>query len=447
MRSSRPISELTLHNSSRVVGKTVRDDLSRIQRVGCVILTFLYILTASDYNNDLFSDSLISLIRIIGYGIVFLLFLVGPKRHLKFLLSNKLLLALIVLAIASISWSIYPPGTIVNSKSLIKSYLFAVCFVSMYSVRDQIKLVKYALIAGAIMSILVALLMPEITIQYLTGAPALRGIYGHKQYLGMNMLLCSTTFVPFILKSKNKLEFYLNCLGLLFCSSVAYAADSKTAILGILFVVLSFPFYILLSYTYNSGVKIRSLFFIISVLVLLISLVLVVVNYEAIFVDILGKGTDFNGRVPLWILILPEAVKRPILGYGYNGFWPSDIGLSVAYRTSWMQNILYNGVYWNPGEPFYWHAHNGMLQVFLDLGIVGLTLLLLSVGHTCRKVFSKLKIDRLFNSDYTTEIYWMFLMLLIMFFLNVTEVYFLKANDIIWVSYMCAALNLSARRV
>jgi O-antigen ligase len=446
MRSSRPISEISPDNPSRVVNKTVLDDISRIQRVVCVILVLFYIFTAADFNSE-FPESLRSLLRLIGYGIVFLLVLIKPKRHFRFLVSNKLLLALIVFAIASVTWSLFPSATILSLRSLIKSYLFAVCFVSMYSVREQIRLIQLPLVAGGIASAFVALLMPEIGTRSDISEVFWQGIYGHKQYLGGFMLICSSTFIPFIFKSKSKTGFYLNSLGLLFCLSISYFSGSKTSIIGILILVLSLPYYILLSYSYNLGQKIRSLFFIIFGFGALVFIALILSNYETIMVDILRKGTDINGRLPLWVLCIVEGMKRPILGYGYYGFWSSDAGISIAYRTSWMSPALYNPLYWNPGETFPWHAHNGLLEVFLNLGIVGLTLLLLSVGHTAAKILSKLKVNQLSTSYYSPEVHWMFLLLLLIFMLNVTEANFLKANDILWVSYMIATINLSAGRV
>ena len=445
MRSSQQISELRLDNSSRVVNKTVLDDIPRIQRIVCVILTLSYLFIASEPSSAVLPSP--SLFRVMGYGILFLLFLIRPKRNLRFLLSNKLLFALVVFATASVIWSSYPSETISNSRALIRSYLFAGYFVSMYSVRDQVKLIQYTFVAALIASVFVALLMPEIGVHAPNGSAAWRGIYNHKQSFAMIVLLCSTTFSPFIIRSKSKIEFYLSCLGLLFCFLVAYQVASKTAFILILFVVLILPFYVLLSYAYNSGLKLRSLFLIISALVLLSFFALIFGNFETIFVDILGKGTDFNGRVPLWILCLEEAVKKPILGYGYYGFWPSDEGLSVAYRTSWMSQALYDTEFWNPGEPFSWHAHSGLVQTFLDLGIIGLVLVLLNLGHTILKIFSKLKINQFSTSYYSTELHWFFLILSLMLLLSVTETHLLRGNNIFWLSYMIIAINVSARKV
>ena len=442
MRSIRPTSELGFDNPSRVVNKTVLDDLSRIQRVICAISTWFAILTFGSLNPS-FPLVFLKSVGLISYVIVLLLLFVNPKRHFRVLTSNKLLLVLIAFVTFSTFWSSNPWGTVLLLRRLIQSYLFAVCLVSIYSVRTQLRLFQYALIAGGIASAFLALLIPEMGTHYVNGTLSLRGIYSHKQYLGMFMLVCSSTFIPFIVKSKTKIEFYLSCLGILFCSIALYFTNSKISIIAFLAFIVSVPFYVL--YTYNLGQKIRSLFLIISGLVALVLIAVVISNYETILVDILRKGTNLNGRVPLWSLCLQEGMQRPIFGYGYGGFWASDVGISVAYR-SWVIGALYDPLYWNPGQLFVWHAHNGLIEIFLNLGIVGLTLTLLNVGHSVGKIFANLRINQSV-SYYSTELHWMFLVILLLFIVNSTEPYLLASRDLLWTVYMCIALNLSSRRV
>jgi O-antigen ligase len=432
--------------SSRQISK-LGDDLYRLQRVVCAILTCLFLFSTTGFNPDLFSEATKSLIRLSSYGVLlFLLLMVRPKKYFEILSSNKLLFVLIAFSTISIIWSLLPNLTFAHSRSLVKSYLFAACFVSIYSVRDQIKIIQYASVAAGIASILVALLLPDIGIHYVNGGLAVRGIFGHKQSLGRVIVLASTTFIPFVFRSKSKIGFYLSCLGLLFCFAITYIAQSKTSIISVLILFLSLPFYILLSYSYNSGIRIRSLFFIISGLVALVFLALFFGNYETIMVDILGKGVNINGRVPVWILSFQEGMRRPILGSGYGAFWSSDVGLSIAYRT-WGINLLYDPLFWNPGEVFGWHAHNGFLETFVNLGIAGLTLVLLNLGQTIKGILSKIKTDQFSTSYYSAELHWMFLVLLMNLFINLTEVNMLGPNDLFWISYMCIALNVSARRV
>ena len=83
---------------------------------------------------------------------------------------------------------------------------------------------------------------------------------------------------------------------------------------------------------------------------------------QAMFFDAIGRDISMSGRDTLWRDVFREAVKTPVFGSGYGAFWSEGRGREIA-------------VTWNPRQ-----AHNAYLDVFVDLGIVGL-LLVLSVVH------------------------------------------------------------------
>ena len=80
----------------------------------------------------------------------------------------------------------------------------------------------------------------------------------------------------------------------------------------------------------------------------------------------MGREDDvssLSGRIPLWEELLTSFEKKPILGYGYLAFWDAK---KVEYLSA----------------TFRWeipHAHNLYLDVLLDGGIVGLSLILLAI--------------------------------------------------------------------
>jgi len=72
----------------------------------------------------------------------------------------------------------------------------------------------------------------------------------------------------------------------------------------------------------------------------------------------LGRDDTLTGRTDIWARVLSMA-EHPIVGGGYSSFW-----LGERLLTLW------NEYSWHPIE-----AHNGYLEIYLDLGIIGLTLL------------------------------------------------------------------------
>lgn len=89
----------------------------------------------------------------------------------------------------------------------------------------------------------------------------------------------------------------------------------------------------------------------------------------------LDKDVSLTGRVPLWQNLLPLAYDRPLTGHGYGATFG---GYFSPIHEVWIQNI------WNPN-----HAHNALLQIWLELGIVAVGLFLL---FYVRAVFRAIKV-------------------------------------------------------
>jgi O-antigen ligase len=75
---------------------------------------------------------------------------------------------------------------------------------------------------------------------------------------------------------------------------------------------------------------------------------------------LVGKDPTLTGRLPLWRTVFLSIQERPLLGYGYGAFWRGWAGPSARVWTLHL---------WEPP-----HAHNGYLDLWLDLGLVGLAL-------------------------------------------------------------------------
>lgn len=81
----------------------------------------------------------------------------------------------------------------------------------------------------------------------------------------------------------------------------------------------------------------------------------------------MGREEHLTGRSDVWAQLVPVALKSPLLGHGYEGFW------STAARDGF-------------DIP---HAHNGFLDLILSLGFVGLglyALLMVAIVRTAHNL-------------------------------------------------------------
>jgi len=105
--------------------------------------------------------------------------------------------------------------------------------------------------------------------------------------------------------------------------------------------------------------------------------VVICVLAEALFgihdlvIDALGKDRTLTGRTEIWQALL-KADINPVLGSGFESFWLGDEAKAL--------NAKFSGVNLNVNE-----AHNGYLETYLNLGLLGLAITIGFIGATYAK--------------------------------------------------------------
>jgi exopolysaccharide production protein ExoQ len=149
---------------------------------------------------------------------------------------------------------------------------------------------------------------------------------------------------------------------------------------------------------------------------------MLVVAFSALFlnmgselVESMGRDATLTGRTELWNEIVGMN-GNPLFGTGFESFWMGK-RLDIIWGHHW----------WHPNE-----AHNGYLEVYLNLGWIGVTLLGAIIITTYRKMFVLLR------RDYKVAGF-----LLPLFVIGVaysfTEAGFRLLNPI-WISFMISAM-------
>jgi O-antigen ligase len=347
------------------------------------------------------------------YGFATLGILARWHRFVYLVTREKLLLALIGIAVLSTLWSAAPEVTLRSSIALVGTTLLGGYLTVRFSLSEQLHLLAWALGIAAVLSTLFALTMPTLGIWVDTSGEAWRGIYSHRNVLGRIMVLNAIACLLIVASGKFR---WMALIGLVLSICLLILSNSKTAFLVLLAFLLLLPLFEALRWRYNLTVPILA-----AATLLVGSTAIWLSARIELVLSFLERDVTLSGRTWLWPLVLDMIQRRPWLGYGYNAFWRGWEGDSAA--------LFLRLGYELP------HAHNAILDLLLDLGVVGVLVFALGYVFAC---FRAVKLVRL---SQTAAGLWPLVFLTFMLVYNVTESSILRQNNIFWVLYVSTALS------
>ena len=135
-----------------------------------------------------------------------------------------------------------------------------------------------------------------------------------------------------------------------------------------------------------------------------------------------GRDPTLTGRTDLWKDLIGYAAENPVLGRGYGSFWVGNL------------SYLWDKFIWLPTQ-----AHNGYLDVVLELGIIGLLLLFGAILSAYRSIIRHFERDASFAGLRLV----FFIMILVH---NMTESSFLRGSSYLWDVFLLFAVTPLAQR-
>ncbi|WYM02896.1 MAG: O-antigen ligase family protein [Gloeotrichia echinulata CP02] len=344
------------------------------------------------------------------------------KRIAYCISKDKTLILLVALACLSVFWSGYIGDTFSKLQSLARSTIFGAYLAARYTIRDQMRLLSWSIIVSSILSILVCILIPSFGIEFTEAGAVWKGIFFHKQLLGRTMALgCSLFIVQIFNKDKKR---WLNLSLVIIPLALILLSNSKSSLI---LVLLSIG---ILS-IYNIAKQQSLVRVVISLTMILFSAsiaYIIIDNLEFILVDFLGKGLELNGRVPIWTLALEKIKERYWLGYGYSAFWQSDAGAYVINNT-WL------GRQEGSASITAWNAHNGYIEMLVQLGIIGLGLTIIHM------LYLIIKTTKLLILTLTIESLWMLEFLGFIIINNISGTMTFLSPNIFWVIHVAVSIS------
>jgi O-antigen ligase len=310
--------------------------------------------TDADALGDSNTATMLSALAI--YCVAFFLLMRRPIAMVDTARDDLLLLAMFLLPVASVVWSVDKSVSFRRVVALVMTGVYCIYIARRLSPRDFLRYLLLALFLGGIMSLAYTVIDPRDAIEHsAVNTGSWKGVYGHKAILGRIAALAVTVSV--YVRPRHVWEGPMRWATIAMFIFLSVESQSRASWLmmlgGIGFMVL---IAIVRNRRLSSGIKLT-----VAVLCGLAFVGLVATSWDYLLADV-GRDATYSGRTTLWTGAIAVAnAHHPILGAGYRAFWTATGAAGVRdYIQDWFRVPS--------------HGHNGYLDVWLELGYAGVAL-------------------------------------------------------------------------
>ncbi|MCY1646550.1 polysaccharide biosynthesis protein HfsI [Caulobacter sp. SL161] len=349
------------------------------------------------------------------YLIVLLVICARPLRFLAVLTRSWLLLGLLSIAVCSVLWSLQPDVTIRRLVAVVFTTLTGVLLAERFEWPKTLEVLASTYAVVVTLSFVFGLFMPAYGVMSIDFPGAWRGVYGFKNQLGWAMSLATPTFLACALANPQRRRLWLGFAGAALLLIVL--STSKTALVSCLAGLAFMPLIALC----RIGPALGTTALLAAVSVIALVGAVYALAPELVF-ELIGRDATFTGRTLIWDAISRQIEQRPLTGYGYGAVWDD---LSGWGPVAWISN--------DQGFKIF-SAHNTVLGVWLELGLIGVTAWLMLLVGAWLKGLSRLA---------TAPAYFFLPFLAIFTLHSLTESDALIQNDLGWVIFSMTVTKLA----
>jgi O-antigen ligase len=346
---------------------------------------------------------------------IFVLLMRRRKEFWNALRNEPWLIALIVLAFCSVVWSDSPALTIRRSVAFMSTILFGTYLGLRYPVSQQLRLIAGACAITIVFSYFFGFLGLGNAVDQ-QAAVGWIGVFVQKNTLGRMMVLSAIVFL--LLRKTNQVNRTLANFGVIFSLVLIALSRSTTAAVVLTLLLLCFPIMSLIQRN-----KARAVQLVVALGILAVLILFWIGKHLEVVSQVTGKDVTLTGRLEIWIFSVVFALHKPWLGYGYNAFWINTQESAVR---------VWKLMHWQVP-----HAHNGLLEIWLELGLVGVAVFMLGFFTYVNKAFQSLRAARTLSTD------WALIFLVFFFLSNLTESAFMSRHSIFVILYVSIAITLT----
>ncbi|WP_082467512.1 O-antigen ligase family protein [Leifsonia sp. Leaf264] len=319
-----------------------------------------------------------------GFGIIAGLCIIGAivaiavlHPRLEWRRVPKGLVAFVGFCTLSIAWSFYPAASLIGVGiqlgTAVCGVFLALCLTYAELIRSLAAAFRWMLVLSLLFEAWVAFVVRGPVLPFwvdygeppypkafywsrgllLDGGPV-EGIVGNRNLLGFIALIALIVFVLQLVEGtvrRGWAIFWVAVAGLVFALT-----RSTTVILALVVVAAALGFAL---WARARGAERRRPMYITAAASVVVVITLLITLNGALL-KVFGKSEDLTGRFDIWNAVIGLAQQRPVAGWGWMGYWapwvePFD-GLAVRKGVTYLQ------------------AHNAWLDVWLQVGIIGLVL-------------------------------------------------------------------------
>ena len=349
---------------------------------------------------------------IVDIGIIIFL-LHNAHRVARWLGAMQWTAAVAIYAVMSAAWSQFPLLTLRRSLPFALAGLFGVHLAVRFPVHRQLSILRVAMVTLALASIVLAVCFPKLGLDASAGHHQnWQGVFTQKNACGRAMVLATTIVLADCRISLSRFISLLLFLFVLFMSGSrsAWAAEG---------VILVFFAWSAVARRIDNHSRIALGLATVCLAIVLMSVVWYLLPA---LLTVVGRDITLSGRTEIWKQVWRFIEQRPVLGWGYAAFWRGIDGQSFKIAVA-LRFVVF-------------HAHNGFLELWLELGLPGLAFFALSYLRAWQKLWPVLR-----TGDMRRGI-WMALLLVLVFLYSLDENTLLTFNGLFWVLYVSAVANI-----
>jgi O-antigen ligase len=350
----------------------------------------------------------------IADGVILFLIARRPRLLLRSLPALAWVVLVAALAIASTAWSLDPTLTIRRSAPFALTGLFGLYFAVRFPASRQLAILRLAMLALALATVAIVVLAPSIALDHTPGHAAdWQGVFTQKNACGRIMVLATAVilFGPRVTATRTASLALFVVILIMSGSRGAWIIEAAILLLALV-----------LALARRSGSRFRLLLGVAVPVAVALSGIAAALFLPPLL-RLLGRDPTLSGRTAIWAQVAHFILQRPWFGYGYDAFWHGMTGPSLQIDAA-VHFIVE-------------HAHNGFLEIALELGLAGLALFLVSWFNAWRRLWP------LWRAGNIAPIAFPIAILVLIALYDIDENTLLIYNGIFWPLYVAALATIA----